>query len=584
MREMRKGKHEFGRALALTAWLAAGALAVAEQVQHLSITQPGGMPGWPVMTGIQRTNDITKLTWDGPSGYYQLYYKTNLASAIWLKFGSPNLNRTTNVISLHSNIFFRVSGPAPQYTGAQTCLECHPTVHSSETLTPHARAFIDPEFVALGGQTNSSCLPCHTVGYGLPSGFKSSTDFRSTNRLAGVQCENCHGPAANHAANEMDLTARPRVDIAAQVCGGCHSGDKKPTFEEWNASAHAIVTEDMNPVSRINSCGRCHSGTARLAMVNGLSATTIANTLTNDANVPITCVVCHDPHALHSWTNVMSGVVITNQLRYPTASTNYFSLSTSATFSNRYDINVCAQCHNDRGAAVGTTSRAPHHSPQYNLLMGTVGVLPGAGTNYINCATNAQPGAHAGFPSSAKYSLSGTYYLTNQCVSCHMQPNPAPDLTHSHRFELDTYTTCLQCHPATPDQLVPLVMFPAVSNRVYALKRELDTWASTIAPPALRSNGVLAWEYTTPGGLDWKTNAFGIRTGWYINDNVRFLGPPAGTNNPPSGQYLVVAPIQQARFNLYLVLNDGSWGAHNPQFALKLLDNAYYWVVQELFQ
>ncbi len=81
MKEMRKGKFEFGRALALTVWLAAGVMAVAEEVQHLSITQPGGMPGWPVITGIGHTNHAAKITWDGPSGYYQLYYKTNLASS-----------------------------------------------------------------------------------------------------------------------------------------------------------------------------------------------------------------------------------------------------------------------------------------------------------------------------------------------------------------------------------------------------------------------------------------------------------------------------------------------------------------------
>ena len=61
-----------------------------------------------------------------------------------------------------------------------------------------------PAFKAAGGQTNSSCLPCHTVGYGLPTGFSFTNKngvFSYTTNLAGVQCENCHGPAANHAAS-----------------------------------------------------------------------------------------------------------------------------------------------------------------------------------------------------------------------------------------------------------------------------------------------------------------------------------------------------------------------------------------------
>lgn len=579
MNAMRTAKLEFGPLLGLLAGLAFGFPAPAEEVQHLTITQPGGMPGQPVMTGIQRTTNGAKLSWDGPSGYYQLYYKTNLNSSTWQKFGSPNLNRTTNISTLLKDAFFRVAGPSPQYAGSQACLECHANIHSQEVLTPHANAF--QTLVNVGQQRNPSCLPCHTVGYGLPTGYNTNT---SPAHLRGVQCESCHGPAGYHVGNEMDLTARPRVDIAAQVCGGCHTTEKHPTYDEWSTSGHGIVTEDMSPTSRINSCGRCHSGSARLAMVKGMSATTIANTLTNDANVAITCAVCHDPHSQHVWTNAVNGLVSTNQLRYPKASTNYFSLSTSATFTNRFDINVCAQCHNDRGASWTSSSRSPHHSPQYNVLLGTVGILAGSGTNIIDCATNSHPGAHAGLPDSARYSISGSYYLTNQCVSCHMQPDPAPAVSHSHRFTLDTYTACLQCHPTNPDQLVPLVMFPAVSNRVYQLKRELDTWARTVAPPSLQSNGVLAWEYTTPGGLDWTTNAFGVRTGWRINPNVSFTGPPAGQSTPPSGQFLVAKPIQQARFNLYIALNDNSWGAHNPQFVLTLLDTAYSWVLQELYE
>ena len=50
----------------------------AQGVQHLSITEPGGMPGLPVMTGIQLATNGVVLTWDGPSGYYHLYQKSQL--------------------------------------------------------------------------------------------------------------------------------------------------------------------------------------------------------------------------------------------------------------------------------------------------------------------------------------------------------------------------------------------------------------------------------------------------------------------------------------------------------------------------
>lgn len=515
-----------------------GNLAGAAEVQHLSITVPGGMPGLPVMTGIERTTtNGAKVTWDGPSGYYQLYQQLGLTSSTWQKVGGPNLNRTAEVATLHSNAFFRVSGPTPQYAGSQACLECHESVHAVEAQTRHAQAL---EALKRAHQdNNASCLPCHTVGYGLPSGFISET---ATPQLAGVQCENCHGPAANHAANPGDLTTRPRVDIAGQVCGGCHTGSHQPTYEEWKSSGHFAVVEDMNLPSRINSCGRCHSGTARLALVNGLNPST---TVTNDANVGITCVVCHDPHQNHVWTNVLTGVVATNQLRYPVASTNYYSLSTSAPFTNRYDINVCAQCHNDRGASWTSTSRPPHHSPQYNMLLGTVGVRADGSTG----ATNAEPASHA-------------MLIEKQCVGCHMptqeyQSEAHPAVT-GHAFKIVSYASCLACHPL-PEMLVDFTAF-VITNRIQQVKADLDLWATTKAPLDLRTKyGPLAWEYTTPGQLS------------------------KGTAGPTTAEQVQIPDsIKQARFNLYVVAYDGSFGAHNALYTTTLLDTAQNWVRQEL--
>jgi hypothetical protein len=400
------------------------------------------------------------------------------------------------------------------------------------------------------------------VGYGLPNGFISKA---ATPHLAGVQCENCHGPAGNHAANEFDLTVRPRVEIAATVCGGCHTGSQHPTYEKWKGSGHSRVTEEnMNA----DSCGRCHIGSARLAM---LKKDPVPQ---NDRNIGIECVLCHDPHANHVWTNVLSGVVTTNQLRNPVASTNDYFLRTSDVFTNKYDpnINICGQCHNHRGAVWTMTDRAPHHSPQYNLLLGSVGELAGG-----SVTTNQRPGSHAGFPDSAQYSFSGTFYLSNQCVSCHMQADPAPASTHSHTFKVDTYDVCLNCHVILPGfDPVKDLMSPIVSNRVFQLKLGLDLWAGTKAPPSLTTNGMVAWEYTNPGGLIWKTNSSGGVVGWVQVDDVSFRGPPS------ESQALIPDTIKKARFNLYLVLNDGSDGTHNPYLTIDLLAAAAAWVQSEL--
>jgi hypothetical protein len=69
----------------------------------------------------------------------------------------------------------------------------------------------------------------------------------------------------------------------------------------------------------------------------------------------------------------------------------------------------------------------------------------------------------------------------------------------------------------------------------------------------------MAWEYTVPGSLS------------------------TGTAGPSSSeQALVPDKIKKARFNLYLVVNDGSYGVHNGPHAITLLDTALAWVREEL--
>jgi hypothetical protein len=242
-------------------------------------------------------------------------------------------------------------------------------------------------------------------------------------------------------------------------------------------------------------------------------------------------------------------------------------------FTNVYavntNINICGQCHNVRGAAWTDTSRAPHRSPQYNFLLGSVGQLWNGVTD---SPANFNPGTHAGLPSSAINSISGTFYLTNQCASCHMQPDAPPANTLSHTFEVISDNVCLNCHESDPGHSAP-----GVYDNVSLVINELNQWAATQAPASLRTNGVVAWEYTTPGGLTWQTNSSGFVTSWELADSVNFTGPDA------AGQALIPDNIKKARFDLYLVVNDGSLGAHNWIFALDLLSAAQNLIYQELF-
>jgi formate-dependent nitrite reductase cytochrome c552 subunit len=295
----------------------------------------------------------------------------------------------------------------------------------------------------------------------------------------------------------------------------------------------------MNPAGRINSCGRCHSGSARLALIRGENP---ALTVAGDANVGITCVVCHDPHENHIWTNAITASVITNQLRYALTSTNDFSLGTSDNFAAKYNpnINLCAQCHNHRGASWTSSGRPPHHSPQYNTMLGTIGELP-AGTSAIR-------GTHAS--------------LEKQCVTCHMPKTEVTAGAHpnmaGHSFKVDSYDACQSCH-TFPELLVDFTAM-VISFRIDQVKADLNLWATTKAPLALRNKyGALAWEYTVPGSLS------------------------SGSAGPTSAEQAQIPDtIKRARFNLYIVKYDGSYGTHNPLHAIALLEAARNWVQEEL--
>ncbi len=524
----RPGKRARAWLLAMGVVLGLGVSAVGQNVQHLSEAFAGGMPGLPVITSVEPTTNGYSITWDGPPGYYRLWERSTAPGSKLLALGkATNLVRHATVVTRATNIEFSVTGPSPVYAGSSVCVACHKTVHDPEIDTPHARAF--ESLKRIGQQTNGSCLPCHTVGYGLPTGFKSEA---ATPQLGGVQCENCHGPAW-HAADDMDPTVRPRVELAATVCGGCHNatngGPLRPVFEEWSSSAHSGLVEDMNPAGVIDSCGRCHSGSVRHSFFPGLPLPA------GDADIPIVCATCHDPHQTNA--NPF-------QLRFPLASTNDYFITTSDPFTNQVNpqVNLCAQCHNHRGASWTATGRSPHHSPQYNMLLGTVGELDSPAPLY-------QPSTHA-------------LRVTNQCAGCHMQSrasstNGQPALA-GHKFIVEIYDVCATCH--TEPQMLVQFTTAAVSNRCDQIKASLDLWATTKAPEALRSKyGALAWEYTVPGTF------------------------ATGGSGPASAeQALIPDNIRKARFNLYLVVYDGSYGVHNSYFASSLLDKATQWIQIEL--
>jgi len=517
---------------------------------------PGGLGLQPVITDLVRTNDRVTLRWFGLQGPFQVQGST-LAAGPWQNLASPTFQSELTVPATADIGFFQVLSGTPtplggtlNYVGAQVCLDCHSATHATWQLSKHAAAL--DTLATIGQSANATCLPCHTVGYGTPLGFKTAA---ATPHLAGVQCENCHGPGGSHVANVEDPALRPTVTIASEVCGGCHNGFHHPTFDEWQSSKHAHVEAGVaasilqTGESRMLACGACHSGAVRHSLEQRLDHPAAPLPSREDAAYfGIGCSTCHASHG---------PTPHPAQLRYPTFSTENFSYSTSSATSfaaqHQPGIQICGQCHNMRGARWQDTSRPPHHSPQYNLLIG-------------------QGGHDLGQPFLASHGGA----IQKQCAHCHTHPHTPDPVTAAnpkytgHAFEV-RYQGCVSTDPTVACHSTvsrarnwQTRTQTTIKTTLQQVKNLLDQWATTKAPASLAAYGVLAWEYTNPGQLSNPT------------------GDPTLRGPTTAEQAAVPDAIKQARLNLYLVEHDASYGVHNGFYARVLLEVARSQVAAEL--
>lgn len=108
-----------------------------------------------------------------------------------------------------------------QYLGSESCVECHQPFVESWKETRHSTAFATLE--RAGKSKDPECVKCHSVGFGEEGGFLS---LNSTPGLASVQCESCHGPGREHAAD-----FRPMKPVVVDVCVKCHTAENSPLFD-----------------------------------------------------------------------------------------------------------------------------------------------------------------------------------------------------------------------------------------------------------------------------------------------------------------------------------------------------------------
>jgi hypothetical protein len=147
---------------------------------------------------------------------------------------------------------------ADEYVGEKSCVSCHAEASRVCAVSAHNNAL--QTLIKNKSDFDPDCLRCHTVGYGLHSGF---VDAAKTPNLGNVQCENCHGRGKEHIIamravleqptlqGALSLSHRPSTlkPVTQATCISCHDKENSENFQYstfWPRIAHGKSWPDMS--------------------------------------------------------------------------------------------------------------------------------------------------------------------------------------------------------------------------------------------------------------------------------------------------------------------------------------------------
>lgn len=472
-------------------------------------------------TDTQRTTFIPDST-----GQYQISLSITTAS------GSADTS-VTITSALYVGVG-TIGGLTPDI-GAGQCAGCHPTAAAGWDPTQHNTA-LEEQLIGMGSSHFAEeCLQCHTTGYdtlAANGGFADVAEalgwtfpdslhpdvwddlvgnFPSLAHLANVQCESCHGPGSEHRGD----ASKTAVTIDEGVCAKCHA-EEPFNLEaiQWVKSGHANPNTDR---SNIGSCARCHSGYGFIDFID--TEVDKGHSVTLGFN-QVSCAVCHDPHKVNDQTNPMQLRNVAN-----------VTLGNGEVVTDGGRGRFCGSCHISRRNAETYVEDfhdhfGPHHSNQLDML---------AGKNAITFGKDIPSGSHI-------------TAVTDLCIGCHMAATPPEGqpghnsmgehtfAMHSEEDGVDNVDACLPCHTFT-------------SFNDFMADFDFDE-DGTIETAREEIMGTM--------------------------DNIGMFLPPFGepevvvdTTEFPLETYTPI--ILRAAYNYAFVEDDGSYGMHNFDFAMGLL-------------
>ncbi len=337
-----------------------------------------------------------------------------------------------------------------------------------------------------------------------------------------VGCEGPMGPAGADGIDGMD--GMDGID-GNVTCLSCHSdGNIQAVNQQFVESVHSGGEVAVSYAGGRAFCAECHSHEGFLEFV-------ATGDVEGDIVSPSAweCATCHDIHSTFE--------AVDYALRLDDPVAFKFDNSVVADFGNG---NLCANCHQSRRAEPNTTNPGtdftitsqhygPHHGAQSNTLYG---------------AGFAEIAGSASYPSPGMTSGGETFaHMTIGCTGCHMGDYDAG--TGGHTFNPNV-NSCTTCHAGATDF--------DIGSTMTDIAAQLD-----VLEGLLVAQGVIVEDVSVEFELDPETG-----------DIVEVL--------KSDGFHPVVATHTmaqaQAFFNWVGLLEDRSFGVHNPAYTEALLTNS----------